>query len=131
MKSNFHLNTVKKKQEYHIYLHGVFDGASAFELLEIIWEGDQKGVTIFIDTSHLKSAHPFGQEILESNLPQNGIRAKLHFKGAWAGDILPEGCHLLKGRNEKGHVCTGSCKNCKCRKNTAAIIADKTGVLDK
>jgi hypothetical protein len=121
MKSNFYLNTAQRNQEYHIDLHGVFDGASAFELLRSIWKGDKKGMTMFIDTSHLKATHPFGQAVLESNLPQNGIRAKLHFKGAWAGDILPEGCHLLKGRHEKGRVCTGSCKNCQCRKNTAKI----------
>lgn len=38
MKSNFHLKT-SKKHDYHIHLHGVFDGASAFELLNEIQNG--------------------------------------------------------------------------------------------
>lgn len=111
MKSNFHLETSQKNQEYHINLHGIFDGASAFELLGAIHDGAKKGLTMFIDTSHLDEALPFGQAILELNLPKNGMRDKLHFKGTQAGDILPKGCHLLT----KEHKCTGDCKNCQCR----------------
>ena len=119
MKSNFHLEASKKNQEYHIQLHGVFDGASAFELIEIIRGGEKQGLTMFIDTSHLKEALPFGQAILDTQLPKNGIRAKLNFKGAWAGDILPTGCNLLSSHHDKGHKCTGKCKNCRCRQDKA------------
>lgn len=112
MRSNFHLETSKKNTEYHIHLHGTFDGASAFELLEKIRYGDELGLTMFIDTSHLKKTLPFGQAVLEFNLPKNGMRGRLHFKGARAGDILPKGCHLLS--HEKAHKCTGNCKNCRC-----------------
>ena len=53
MKSNFHLEKSTKNREYHIRLHGVFDGASAFELLNVIRDGEQQGLKIFIDTNHL------------------------------------------------------------------------------
>ncbi len=114
MKSNFHLEASQKNHEYHIHLHGTFDGASAFELLNVIRDAEKQGLTMFIDTSHLKEALPFGRAILESNLPRNGMRAKLHFKGAWAGDILPAGCNLLSGDRKKIHKCKGNCKNCRC-----------------
>ncbi|WDP92750.1 MAG: hypothetical protein HUN04_24725 [Desulfobacter sp.] len=120
MKSNFHLETSKKNSEFHINLHGIFDGASAFELLGVIRDGEKQGLTMFIDTSHLKQALPFGRAILESNLPRNEMRTKLNFKGARAGEILPEGCTLLiqghKNSHTGGHKCTGQCKNCRCRR---------------
>ncbi len=118
MKSNFHLETSKRNHDYHIHLHGVFDGASAFELLNVILNEEKEGQTIFIDTSHLKKAFPFGRAILESNLPRNGIRAKLHFKGTRAGDILPTGCKLLTKQDNTDHICQGNCKNCQCKKNS-------------
>ena len=119
MKSNFHLETSKKNQEYHINLHGVFDGASAFELIEIIRDGEEQGLTMFIDTNRLKEVLPFGQTILNTHLPRNGIRTKINFKGAWAGDILPAGCNLLSSHHKKGHKCKGNCKNCRCRQDKA------------
>jgi hypothetical protein len=121
MKSNFYFEASKKNQEYHIHLHGVFDGASAFELIEIILDGEKQGLTMFIDTSHLKEALPFGQAILDTHLPRNAIRAKLNFKGARAGDILPAGCNLLNSHPEKEHKCTGNCKNCRCRQGRGAL----------
>ncbi len=116
MKSNFHMETTKHNHEFHINLHGTFDGASAFELINAIQEGEKQCMAMFIDTSHLNAALPFGQAVLESNLPKNGMRNKLHFKGEWAGDIVPEGCNLLTHTHSKGHKCTGQCKNCRCRR---------------
>ncbi len=121
MKSNFHLETSTKNQEYHIQLHGVFDGASAFELLNVIREGEKQGMTIFIDTNHLVQALPFGRAILDSNLPKSAIRTRLHFKGALAEDLIPEGCSLLKNSHKKGHKCKGTCKNCRCRQGKSVL----------
>ncbi|MCG8615823.1 MAG: hypothetical protein MI802_06365 [Desulfobacterales bacterium] len=114
MKSNFHLQTRKKNHELHINLHGIFDGASAFELIEVIQEGGKEGLSIFIDTSHLKEAYAFGKSVLDTHLPKNALRAKVHFSGAWAEGILPDGCILFNGKHKKGHRCRGNCKNCKC-----------------
>tara|TARA_B100000614_G_scaffold167372_1_gene149098 strand:+ start:285 stop:665 length:381 start_codon:yes stop_codon:yes gene_type:complete len=114
MKSNFHLKTRKKNHELHINLHGIFDGASAFELIEVIRDGEKEGLSIFIDTNHLKEAYVFGKSVLDTHLPKNALRAKVHFSGAWAEGILPDGCILFNGKHKKGHRCKGNCKNCKC-----------------
>ena len=118
MKSNFHLQTRKKNHELHINLHGIFDGASAFELIEVIQDGEKEGLSIFIDTSHLKEAYAFGKSVLDTHLPKNALRTKVHFSGAWAEGILPDGCILFNGVHKKGHRCKGNCKNCKCRNNS-------------
>jgi len=120
MESNFHLETSRKDHEYHINLHGVFDGASAFELLEAIQQGEKQGLTMFIDTTHLREALPFGQALLEFHLPKNSNRQKLNFKGLRAEAILPKGCRLLDHQHKKGHKCTGDCKNCPCRRQAKA-----------
>ncbi|MEH0021094.1 MAG: hypothetical protein V6Z89_15685 [Desulfobacter sp.] len=116
MKSNFHLDARKTNQELHIKLHGVFDGSSAFELIEVIQEGDKQGLSIFVDTSPLKKAYPFGKAILDTHLPKNVLRAKLHFSGFWAEGLLPQGCVLFNGKHKKGHRCKGNCKGCACGK---------------
>ncbi|MCG8632233.1 MAG: hypothetical protein MI863_00315 [Desulfobacterales bacterium] len=114
MKSNFHLQAQKKNKELYIDLHGIFDGASAFELIEVIEEGDRQGLAIFIDTSNLKQAYSFGRTILDNHLPKSALRAKLHFSGVWAEGILPDGCVLFNGKHKNGHRCKGNCKNCAC-----------------
>ncbi|MGD9826567.1 hypothetical protein [Desulfobacter sp.] len=120
MESNFHLETSRKGHEYHINLHGVFDGASAFELLEAIQQGEKQGLTMFIDTTHLREALPFGQTILEFHLPRDSNRQKLNFTGLRAEAILPKGCRFLDDYHKKGHKCTGDCKNCRCRRQAKA-----------
>ena len=115
MKSNFHLESRQDNQTLHIHLHGTFDGASAFELIRVITDGKDKVDRIYIDTSRLTQALPFGRSILDSHLPKNGLRPALHFSGARAGEILPEGCTLLKTGKQNTHLCSGNCKNCSCR----------------
>ncbi len=116
MKSNFHIQTRKKNRELHIHLHGIFDGASAYELIEIIQEGEKQGLVIFVETDHLKQAFSFGRDILDTHLPKNALRAKVHFSGIWAEGILPQGCVLFNGEHGKGHRCSGNCRNCACGK---------------
>lgn len=124
MESNFHLETSRKGHEYHINLHGVFDGASAFELLGAIRHGEKQGLTMFIDTNHLREALPFGRTILELHLPKNCNRQKFNFKGCRAEALLPKGCRLLD-HHKKGHKCTDECKNCPMSWNRSAITTPK------
>ncbi len=115
MQSNFHVQTREENHLLHIHLYGVFDGVSAFELIETIQKGEHQAKNILVDTSSLTQTFPFGKVILDYHLPKSGLRARIHFSGAWAGDILPEGCTLLEGKPHKTHKCKGNCKNCVCR----------------
>lgn len=117
MKSNFHLETQKKDQQPHIVLHGVFDGASAFELIQAIEKEYKQGDSIFINTNRLVQTLPFGKAILEHHLPKNVLRTKIHFSGIRAKEIIPDGCILNQKKESSSHLCKGTCKNCKCRQN--------------
>lgn len=117
MKSNFHLKSRQENQALHINLHGVFDGASAFELIRAITEGEHRVERIYVHTNRLTRAFSFGKSILNSHLPKtSSLRPKLNFSGAWATEILPEGCSLLEAGDATGRRCKGDCKNCACRK---------------
>ena len=113
MKSNFHLKSKQENKSLHIHLHGIFDGASAFELIQVIAANEKKVARIYVDTSQLTQTLPFGSSILDTHLPKNGLRPKLYFSGIWADKILPEGCALEKECRHKG-----ACRNCQCRKIT-------------
>lgn len=118
MKSNFNLKTRKQNQRFYIDLHGVFDGASAFELVRAIERGYHDNNTVLIDTDRLTSTCSFGKAVLESNLPKSVLRAGLHFSGIRAREIMPEGCTLFNKMNSK-HRCNGDCKNCSCNNKSA------------
>lgn len=116
MQSNFSLQIRENKQDVHISLKGIFDGSSAFELVRAIENSRKDNQQIFIDTNRLTHTFPFGQTTLETHLPKNDFRSRLHFTGHRAKEILPEGCSLINAGHPKGHVCKGTCKNCSCRK---------------
>ena len=116
MQSNFHLETKKQDQQSHINLHGVFDGASAFELVHAIKQEYKHGSNVFINTNSLIRTCPFGKAILEYHLPKNVLRAKIHFSGIRAKEIIPDGCTLSQKKSHP-HQCKGTCKNCKCRQH--------------
>ncbi|MCG8567958.1 MAG: hypothetical protein MI747_23060 [Desulfobacterales bacterium] len=114
MESNFYLETQTRNQKLHIKLHGVFDGASAFELIDKIQEYPEQ--RIVIETGSITRAHDYGRHILQCRLPKAVKRSRLLFSGDHARRIMPQGCRLLKHGHGKDHVCTGRCKNCTCRK---------------
>ncbi|WP_022667131.1 hypothetical protein [Desulfospira joergensenii] len=96
MQSKFHLKTQKRNQNLYIDLYGTFDGSSAFELVNIIQKEKNRNQSIFIDTSRLSKSFPFGRAVLDSHLPNNSLRERLHFLGRWANRIRPEGSRTLK-----------------------------------
>lgn len=120
MKTGFYLDTRNQDKELYINLHGVFDESSAFELISTIEKNQVKSKLVFIDTTHLTHTAELGKTALDSLLPNNAFRARLHFSGIRARDILPEGCILLKSKKPKSHKCKGTCKNCRCRKTDHA-----------
>ncbi len=68
MASNFHMFSYKTKDSLHLKLTGDFDGTSAYELFDTLKEYDSLFYQIFIDTSDLKTIHPFGREVFQKKL---------------------------------------------------------------
>jgi hypothetical protein len=116
MQSNFQLKT-HGKNPVHIDLQGVFDGASAFELVHTIARNCDPDKAVFIDTNQLTRAHAFGRLILAFHLPKEIPRSNIHFSGIKAGEIMPKGCRMLhkqKNRSET-HSCSNNCPDCTFR----------------
>lgn len=68
MASNFHMFSYKTKDSLHLKLTGDFDGTSAYELFDTLKKYDSLFYQIFIDTSDLKTVHPFGREVFQKKL---------------------------------------------------------------
>ncbi|MEJ2658888.1 MAG: hypothetical protein P8012_17160 [Desulfobacterales bacterium] len=68
MASNFQIYSFKTRDSLHIKLTGDFDGSSAYELINTLTDNDKGYYQIFIDTSDLKTIHPFGREVLGKKL---------------------------------------------------------------
>ncbi|MGB6012935.1 MAG: hypothetical protein WBI57_16865 [Desulfobacterales bacterium] len=68
MASNFHMFSYKTKDSLHLKLTGDFDGTSAYELFDTLKKYDSLFYQIFIDTSDLKTIHPFGREVFQKKL---------------------------------------------------------------
>ena len=115
METDFHIKAKINHNDLLIQLQGTFNGSSAFELANILKINSNISKSFFIDTDQITQIFPFGRAILNTELPKKGIRKRLHFTGSRAKEIIPEGCVLLNGNFKKKHVCTGQCKNCKCR----------------
>ena len=74
--SNFKIYSIKTRDCLHLKLAGDFDGTSAHELVNILNEHANYFYEIFIDTTDLKSIHPFGVEVFEKNLGLSKERFK-------------------------------------------------------
>ena len=82
MAMNFKIIQLKSKSGIHLTLDGDFDGSSAHELINTLKSCSRDAATVVIDTSGLKSVHPFGQTVLYRNLPGLGGRCgNLVFSG--------------------------------------------------
>ena len=68
MASNFHIYSFKTRDSLHLKLAGDFDGSSAYELINTLTEHGKGFYEIFIDTSELKTIHPFGKDVFQKNL---------------------------------------------------------------
>ena len=67
MASNFQISSFKTNDNLHLKLYGDFDVSSAQELTNILLTHGVGYWDIFIDTSNLKTIHPFGRDTLQMN----------------------------------------------------------------
>ena len=82
MAQNFKISTHRTIDNLYIRLMGDFDGSSAFELLNALWENLNSAKLILIDTYNLKEVYPFGREVFYYNfLKIKNQRIRIRFVG--------------------------------------------------
>ena len=92
MASDFDITVHRNDDNIHLKLAGDFDGASAYALLNALKRYCRVATRAFIHTSSLRQIHPFGREVLQSNLDMlNGKCIPLVFTGDNADQLAPKG----------------------------------------
>jgi hypothetical protein len=82
MAQNFKISIHRTIDNLTIRLMGDFDGSSAFELLNALWENVNSSKFILIDTYNLKKVYPFGREVFYYNfLKIKNQRVGIRFVG--------------------------------------------------
>jgi hypothetical protein len=66
MAAQFELFKERKGDRLNVRLAGDFDGSSACELINAIKEDSRVGLHVSVDTTGLKSVHPFGSRLLQT-----------------------------------------------------------------
>ena len=82
MAQNFKISIHRTIDNLTIRLMGDFDGSSAFELLNALWENVNSSKFILIDTYNLKKVYPFGREVFYYNFSKiKNQRVGIRFVG--------------------------------------------------
>ena len=103
MTSNFRITSYRDSDILQLKLMGVFDGASAFELLNTLNRNCRKASKVFIHCSCLKEICPFGVSVFHNNLDILKRQSKeLVFIGENATPLTPntEYCIECQRNNE-------------------------------
>jgi hypothetical protein len=66
MHSKFQLFSNLTKDVLHLKLLGEFDGSAACDLIKRLEEGRSTASKVFVDTTSLRSVHPFGKTVFEN-----------------------------------------------------------------
>jgi hypothetical protein len=97
----------------HLRLHGLFDGSSAWDLINLIHGRYNGQGRVFVDTKGLAEIHPSGSQIFKSNLDQGIIPfGNIFFKGEMGHQLAPSGCRVLVHNKMPACKCKNKCKNC-------------------
>jgi len=99
----------------HIQPDGDFDGASAWELVNLLHDRYRGQDEVVIDTSRLRLVHPFGCATFKCNLDRKRVPAeRLCFEGDKGIAIAPYGSKVIATRPAEACRCNGRCAQCKC-----------------
>jgi hypothetical protein len=66
MAARFQLIKEQNGDRLHVRLAGDFDGSSACELINAIKEEGRADLHVSVDTTGLRSVHPFGKRLLQN-----------------------------------------------------------------
>lgn len=115
MNKTFHIEFKKSNGNLHIQPSGDFDGASAWELLNLLHDQYRGQGNVFIDTSRLRQIHPFGCSTFKCRLNRKQLPAdRLYFKGKKGFELAPDGSKVIMAPEKKKHRCCENCANCHC-----------------
>ena len=82
MATNFKISVSRNDKYLHLILKGDFDGTSAHELLDVLKKRSARTSRVFIHTGNLRDIHPFGLQVLRSNVTVlKGRAVDLVFQG--------------------------------------------------
>jgi hypothetical protein len=115
MNTPFHIEFSKSNGDLHVHPQGDFDGASAWELLNLLHDQYRGQGSVIVDTSRLREIHPFGRLTFQRRLNLNQLPAdRLSFTGEKGFELAPEGCKVIGAAGQHACRCNGNCKQCKC-----------------
>lgn len=90
MAKNFKIETNGTNQTFYFDLIGDFDGSSAFELLNLLTEKVTSAKNkVVINTTRLKTIHPFGRDVFSRNFSRIEHGRNIVFTGLHAAEIAP------------------------------------------
>jgi len=118
MKSSFKIVTRKVSDGIQVDLSGIFDGSSAWQLVNLIKDHERLNERIVINTDSVREIIPFGKGLLcwlfaVKNIPKKRIvftGRKCHYLGV-------EGCVFQEKENRQRCKCNGDCTNCQQKKS--------------
>jgi hypothetical protein len=91
MASNFRILVHRNSESLHLKLLGDFDGSAAQQLVNTVNRYSFKARKIFVHTAGLNNIHPFGTDVLRTNLKlYNHPSFNLVFTGEKAAAIAPD-----------------------------------------
>jgi hypothetical protein len=115
MNTPFQIQFDQHNGDLHVHPQGDFDGASAWELLNLLHDQYRGQGNIIIDTSRLRQIHPFGRTTFQCRLNRKQLPAdRLFFTGEKGLELAPEGCKVIDATGRHACRCHGNCKQCKC-----------------
>jgi len=115
MQTPFHIQFSETNGSLHIQPEGDFDGASAWELVNLLHDRYKGQSAVVIDTSRLRQVHPFGCATFKCHLDRNRVPAeRLCFEGDKGTAIAPDGSKVITGEPSRICQCNGRCAQCKC-----------------
>ena len=82
MSSNFQIVTSLENDGLHLQMLGEVDGSAACDLINRLEEGHTQASQVIVETSNLRSVHPFGKNVFENRIGRlSKTRSRLFFTG--------------------------------------------------
>jgi hypothetical protein len=116
MHSHFKMTHRESHGNLHIRTEGVFDGNSAWELINLITDKNNGTGRIFIDTHHLGELCPFGCHTFKTRMDLRVVPpSRLYFKGPKGFRIAPNGSRVIIVPADKKRQCPKAAGSTACR----------------